>query len=329
MTTSSPNAKTTTTTTKRPKTLDDDDDDDDRDETMTTTKTTTTKWCAVCLEHLSEGNEAALDGCFHRFCYECIKRWTKTSRKNNKTLLRNSFSREEHDDDDDTLRCPTCRNAFREIRMSRTKEVKYKRRLLPQQRMSRQTRRRRRRTRETKEERKTRREKERKEGERKDFSDDEEEDLTSSSSCAEEEEEDDDDERNFYRVAAATLDAMIENGDACSVCREFDADDGGVLLLCDGCERAMHPLCVGFEEATYVPEGDFLCPECHRVAMRHANVRVRNNEFERKYVEFYTNRRRVIRENRNNNNRNNNRNNSGAHAVDVLSSSEDDEFKIL
>jgi hypothetical protein len=195
--------------------------------------------------------------------------------------------------------------------------------------------RRRRKPRETKEERKTRREKERKEGERKDFSDDEEEDLTSSS-CAEEEDEDDydDDERNFYRVAAATLDAMIENGDACSVCREFDAEDGGVLLLCDGCERAMHPLCVGFEEATYVPEGDFLCPECHRVAMRHANVRVRNNEFERKYVEFYTNRRRVIRENRNNNNnrnnsRNNNRNNSGAHAVDVLSSSEDDEFKIL
>ena len=177
-----------------------------------------------------------------------------------------------------------------------------------------------------------RREKERKEGERKDFSDDEEEDLSSSSSSRGEDDEEED-EGNFYRVAAATLDAMIENGDACSVCREFDAEDGGVLLLCDGCERAMHPLCVGFEEATYVPEGDFLCPECHRVAMRHANVRVRNNEFERKYVEFYTNRRRVIRENRNNNNnnnnRNNNRNNSGAHAVDVLSSSEDDEFKIL
>ena len=92
-----------------------------------------------------------------------------------------------------------------------------------------------------------RREKERKEGERKDFSDDEEEDLTSSSSSRA---EDEDEEGNFYRVAAETLDAMIENGDACSVCREFDAEDGGVLLLCDGCERAMHPLCVGFEEAT-------------------------------------------------------------------------------
>ena len=188
------------------------------------------------------------------------------------TTLRNNSSREEEenddDDDDDTLRCPTCRNAFREIRMSRTKEVKYKRRLVPPKR-----RRRRRRPRETKEERKTRREKERKEGERKDFSDDEEEDLTSSS-CAEdddeEEEEEEEEEGHFCSGQGPPHPFYHHHHHACSVCREFDAEDGGVLLLCDGCERAMHPLCVGFEEATYVPEGDFLCPECHRVAMRQA-----------------------------------------------------------
>jgi hypothetical protein len=80
-----------------------------------------------------------------------------------------------------------------------------------------------------------------------------------------------------------------------------------------------------------VPDGDFLCPECHRVAMRHANVRVRGNDFQRKYVDFYMNRRTIHANNNNsrNNNRNNNRGNSAARAIDLPSSSEDDEYRIL
>ncbi len=179
---------------------------------------------------------------------------------------------------------------------------------------------------ETKEAREKRREKERKDGERKDFSDDEEEDL----SCTENDDDVDngnEEEEEYYENDVLDL---IASGEACHICREYDADEDGILLLCDGCERAMHPHCCGFGERT-VPDGDFLCPECHRVAMRHANVRVRGNDFQRKYVDFYMNRRTIHANNNNsrNNNRNNNRGNSAARAIDLPSSSEDDEYRIL
>jgi hypothetical protein len=179
---------------------------------------------------------------------------------------------------------------------------------------------------ETKEAREKRREKERKDGERKDFSDDEEEDL----SCTENDDDVDngnEEEEEYYENDVLDL---IASGEACHICREYDVDEDGILLLCDGCERAMHPHCCGFRERT-VPDGDFLCPECHRVAMRHANVRVRGNDFQRKYVDFYMNRRTIHANNNNsrNNNRNNNRGNSAARAIDLPSSSEDDEYRIL
>lgn len=270
--------------------------------------------CSICLDDdVSENEIAFLDGCVsHEFCYACIKEWTKTSRK----------KKRRSDDGDDSfcrLRCPTCRKEYERIRMKTTSELKF----LKKKKEKRGERRG-----ETKEAREERRARERANGERKDFSDDEEDDL-SGSEMDDANNNEDDDEEEYYENDVHDL---IAAGEACHICREYDVDEDGILLLCDGCERACHPLCAGFEERTTVPEGDFLCPECHRVAMRHANVRVRGNDFQRKYVEFYMNR-RVIRANNNNNNNSNNRNNtrgnSAAHAIDLLSSSEDDEYKII
>jgi len=271
--------------------------------------------CSICLDDdVSENEIAFLDGCVsHEFCYACIKEWTKTSRKK---------KRKRSDDGDNSfcrLRCPTCRKEYERIRMKTTSELKFlkKKKEKCGERRG-----------ETKEAREERRARERANGERKDFSDDEEDDLSGSE--MDDANNNDDDEEEYYENDVHDL---IAAGEACHIfCREYDVDEDGILLLCDGCERACHPLCAGFEERTTVPEGDFLCPECHRVAMRHANVRVRGNDFQRKYVEFYMNR-RVIRANNNNNNNSNNRNNtrgnSAAHAIDLLSSSEDDEYKII
>ena len=268
--------------------------------------------CSICLEEISKETSAFLDGCVeHLFCYPCIKRWTKTSRsRRSRNGSGESGVR--------TLSCPTCRKEFTRIRMKETSELKFLRKK-SSTREGRQPK-------ETKEAREKRREKERKDGERKDFSDDEEEDL----SCTENDDDVDngnEEEEEYYENDVLDL---IASGEACHICREYDVDEDGILLLCDGCERAMHPHCCGFGERT-VPDGDFLCPECHRVAMRHANVRVRGNDFQRKYVDFYMNRRTIHANNNNsrNNNRNNNRGNSAARAIDLPSSSEDDEYRIL
>jgi hypothetical protein len=272
------------------------------------------KMCAICLDDdVSENDVAFLDGCVsHEFCYACIKEWTKTSRRK---------KRKRSDSGDSfCLRCPTCRKEYERIRMKTTSELKFLKKKKKEKRGERRG--------ETKEAREERRARERANGERKDFSDDEEDDL-SSSDMDDANNNDDDDDEEYYENDVHDL---IAAGEACHICREYDVDEDGILLLCDGCERACHPMCAGFEERTTVPEGDFLCPECHRVAMRHANVRVRGNDFQRKYVEFYMNR-RVIRANNNNNNNSNNRNstrgNSAAHAIDLLSSSEDDEYRII
>lgn len=274
--------------------------------------------CSICLDDdVSENEIAFLDGCVsHEFCYACIKEWTKTSRKKKK--------KRSDDVDSFCLRCPTCRKEYERIRMKATSELKFLKKKKKEKCGER-------RGGETKEAREERRARERANGERKDFSDDEEDDL-SSSDMDDANNNDDDDDEEYYENDVHDL---IAAGEACHICREYDVDEDGILLLCDGCERACHPMCAGFEERTTVPEGDFLCPECHRVAMRHANVRVRGNDFQRKYVEFYMNR-RVIRANNNNNNNNNSNNNrnstrgnSAAHAIDLLSSSEDDEYKII
>jgi uncharacterized Zn finger protein (UPF0148 family) len=45
----------------------------------------------------------------------------------------------------------------------------------------------------------------------------------------------------------------------CGVCHRDD--DEAQLLLCDGCDQALHTYCVGLAE---VPEGDFFCESCQR-----------------------------------------------------------------
>ena len=125
---------------------------------------------------------------------------------------------------------------------------------------------------ETKEAREKRREKERKDGERKDFSDDEEEDL----SCTENDDDADngnEEEEEYYENDVLDL---IASGEACHICREYDVDEDGILLLCDGCERAMHPYCCGFGERT-VPDGDFLS----RVSSRGDETRERESARQR------------------------------------------------
>ena len=45
-----------------------------------------------------------------------------------------------------------------------------------------------------------------------------------------------------------------DEDDRCFIC-----EDGGDLLICDGCEKSYHLQCVGLSE---VPQGDWFCPEC-------------------------------------------------------------------
>lgn len=44
--------------------------------------------------------------------------------------------------------------------------------------------------------------------------------------------------------------------DYCYIC-----DDGGELIICDGCHRAVHPLCLT-PPLKSVPKGDWFCPRC-------------------------------------------------------------------
>jgi len=286
---------------------------------------TDTTWCPICLNQIEMNKSAYLNKCQHRFCYDCIKRWTKKSR----TMIENN------------LRCPTCRENFREIFVrdddfdddGTTKEeaflsgrhrMKVKYRHPPMREKNKKK--------ETMEERKLRRMRDRADLLRIDFSDDDD-----WSDCEEEESAEED------RDLGVDDDDDDEEDNMCHICREYDADDDGILLICDGCERNCHPFCVGLD---MVPSGDFLCPSCHRVAMRHANVRFRtNDEFQRRYLEFYTNRRMVLLQQQYNTTsasrrrqrtrtrrtvgeggvfHNNNNNNSNDIAI-ALSSSEDDE----
>mmetsp|Transcript_20082 Transcript_20082/g.41622 ORF Transcript_20082/g.41622 Transcript_20082/m.41622 type:complete len:218 (-) Transcript_20082:2184-2837(-) len=45
-----------------------------------------------------------------------------------------------------------------------------------------------------------------------------------------------------------------DDDDKCAIC-----NDGGDLILCDGCDKSYHLQCVNLRE---VPEGDWFCPQC-------------------------------------------------------------------
>jgi hypothetical protein len=54
--------------------------------------------------------------------------------------------------------------------------------------------------------------------------------------------------------------------DYCAIC-----DDGGDLLVCDGCERAYHPGCLE-PPLKKIPEGDWFCPRCEDMKSDHNNI---------------------------------------------------------
>jgi len=100
--------------------------DDSKNLPTTTTSSTSSsnkQECAICLEDLSIEKMTILDGCIHRFCYQCIENWLKvrsccplckeevqlvTYRDSNNQLTSKHISHkqidgEEFDEDDDQL----------------------------------------------------------------------------------------------------------------------------------------------------------------------------------------------------------------------------------
>ena len=67
--------------------------------------------------------------------------------------------------------------------------------------------------------------------------------------------------RNYYYWKRTNREAYAElkkrwKSDYCAIC-----EDGGDMLVCDGCEHAYHPGCLN-PPLKKVPEGDWFCPYC-------------------------------------------------------------------
>ena len=60
----------------------------------------------------------------------------------------------------------------------------------------------------------------------------------------------------------------------CPICQDHQTQN--IVLVCDGCETCMHPVCAGLDD---VPEGDWFCPEC---------VMVRDYQRDNPPPEFWT-----------------------------------------
>ena len=87
------------------------------------------------------------------------------------------------------------------------------------------------------------------------------------------EEEDDDDDAPTY----------------CTICLNRESwRDGDIMLVCDGCDATNHPSCAGLPPGG-IPNGDWLCHRCHKVALRQAGVRRLTREaFLKRYAEWYS-----------------------------------------
>lgn len=56
-----------------------------------------------------------------------------------------------------------------------------------------------------------------------------------------------------------SADALQFDDVICDACRDGDSVDGNQIVLCDGCDVAIHQRCYGIGE---VPEGDWFCERC-------------------------------------------------------------------
>lgn len=61
----------------------------------------------------------------------------------------------------------------------------------------------------------------------------------------------------------------------CQVCHKGDND--ACLLLCDGCDRGWHMFCLR-PKVTQVPEGDWFCPTCNYMVMKHETQTCTNSK---------------------------------------------------
>jgi len=58
------------------------------------------------------------------------------------------------------------------------------------------------------------------------------------------------------------IESKIANEDVCAVCCEPDGDEDDQIILCDGCDVAVHQICYG---VSVVPQGSWFCDKCTAV----------------------------------------------------------------
>ena len=54
----------------------------------------------------------------------------------------------------------------------------------------------------------------------------------------------------------------IEEEGGCSICGADEADEENPIILCDGCDLAVHLGCYGIDSMASLPEGDWMCDTC-------------------------------------------------------------------
>ena len=63
--------------------------------------------------------------------------------------------------------------------------------------------------------------------------------------------------------------APMSDDTVCHACGREDSDGDNLILLCDGCDGAVHQKCYG---VAHVPDGDWFCARCAADARAHAET---------------------------------------------------------